>query len=119
MNKETRKVISSIFFWLLILVIFVYLMFPFYWALISALKPEAELIRTPTTYYPHNPTFQNFQAVLQSGDFEPCEEVQRSVWGGDDLEVVAASHLSAAVHAGDLVTSHVLMSGPTKVSQHG
>ena len=69
MSKETRKVISSIFFWLLILVIFVYLMFPFYWALISALKPEAELIRTPTTYYPHNPTFQNFQAVLQSGDF--------------------------------------------------
>ena len=69
MSKETRKVISSIFFWLLILVIFVYLMFPFYWALISALKPESELIRTPTTYYPHNPTLQNFQAVLQSGDF--------------------------------------------------
>ena len=69
MNKETRKVLSSIFFWLLILVIFVYLMFPFYWATISALKPESELIRTPTTYYPHNPTLQNFQAVLQSGDF--------------------------------------------------
>ena len=69
MSKETRKVIGSIFFWLLILVIFVYLMFPFYWALISALKPESELIRTPTTYYPHNPTLQNFQAVLQSGDF--------------------------------------------------
>ena len=69
MSKETRKVISSIFFWLLILVIFVYLMFPFYWATISALKPESELIRTPTTYYPHNPTLQNFQAVLQSGDF--------------------------------------------------
>ena len=69
MSKGTRKVISSIFFWLLILVIFVYLMFPFYWATISALKPESELIRTPTTYYPHNPTLQNFQAVLQSGDF--------------------------------------------------
>ena len=69
MSKETRKVIGRIFFWLLILIIFVYLMFPFYWAFISALKPEGELIRTPTTYYPHNPTFQNFQAVLQSGDF--------------------------------------------------
>ncbi len=69
MSKETRKVIGSIFFWLLILIIFVYLMFPFYWATISALKPESELIRTPTTYYPHNPTLQNFQAVLQSGDF--------------------------------------------------
>ncbi len=69
MSKETRKVISNIFFWLLIVVIFVYLMFPFYWAFISALKPESELIRTPTTYYPHDPTLQNFRAVLQSGDF--------------------------------------------------
>ena len=69
MNKGTRKVVGNIFFWLLIGIIFIYLMFPFYWAFISALKPEAELIRTPTTYYPHNPTWQNFQAVLRSGDF--------------------------------------------------
>ena len=69
MNKGTRKVVGNIFFWLLIGIIFIYLMFPFYWAFISALKPEAELIRTPTTYYPHNPTWQNFQSVLRSGDF--------------------------------------------------
>ena len=36
-------------------------------------------------------------------ELKRCEEVQRSVWGFDDLEVMAASHLSAAVHAGGLV----------------
>ena len=69
MNKGATKVLSNIFFWLLIAIIFIYLMFPFYWAFISALKTEAELIRTPTTYFPHDPTWQNFRAVLQSGDF--------------------------------------------------
>ncbi len=36
-------------------------------------------------------------------DLSLCEEVQRSVWGFSDLEVLAASHLSAAVHAGGLM----------------
>ncbi|MDZ7705136.1 MAG: carbohydrate ABC transporter permease [Trueperaceae bacterium] len=69
MSKETRQRIASFFFWLLIIFIFVYLMFPFYWATISALKPEQELIRTPTTYFPQNLTLQNFRAVFQNGQF--------------------------------------------------
>lgn len=43
------------------------------------------------------------RALTQIDDLKRCEEVQRSVWGFGDLEVVAASHLSAAVHAGGLV----------------
>ena len=69
MNKETRKAIGSFFFYLLIIVIFIYLMFPFYWATISALKPESELIRTPATFWPQNPTLQNFSAVLSNDRF--------------------------------------------------
>lgn len=69
MNKETQKVIGSIFFYLLIIVIFVYLMFPFYWATVSALKPESELIRTPATFWPQSPTLQNFSAVLSNDRF--------------------------------------------------
>ena len=69
MNKETKNVIGSIFFYLLIIVIFIYLMFPFYWATISALKPESELIRTPATFWPQNPTLQNFSAVMSNDRF--------------------------------------------------
>ena len=41
--------------------------------------------------------------LFHIGDLKRCEAVQRSVWGFSDLEVMAASHLSAAVHAGGLV----------------
>lgn len=69
MNKGASKVIGNVFFWLLIIVIFIYLMFPFYWAIVSALKTENELIRTPATYLPQNPTLRNFAAVFRNEDF--------------------------------------------------
>jgi trehalose/maltose transport system permease protein len=68
-SKRARKVVGQFFFWLLIAVIFVYLIFPFYWAFISALKTQAELIRTPATYWPQNPTLRNFEAVFQNRAF--------------------------------------------------
>jgi trehalose/maltose transport system permease protein len=68
-SKRLRKVVGQVFFWLLIAVIFVYLIFPFYWAFISALKTQAELIRTPATYWPQNPTLRNFEAVFQNRAF--------------------------------------------------
>lgn len=64
-----RKVIGQVFFYLLIVIIFIYLIFPFYWAIVSALKTQRELIQTPATYFPQNPTLENFVAVFQSGTF--------------------------------------------------
>lgn len=69
MSKSARQRIGQIFFWLLIIVIFFYLMFPFYWATVSALKTESELIRTPATLWPQNPTLQNFTAVFRNQAF--------------------------------------------------
>jgi trehalose/maltose transport system permease protein len=68
-RKRVTKVVGGILFWVLIVLIFVYLIFPFYWATISALKSQAELIRTPATYWPENPTLQNFRAVFQNTGF--------------------------------------------------
>ena len=69
MPKATRKLFGSVFFYLLVIAIFIYLMFPFYWALISALKPESELIRTPATFFPERITLINFEAVLSNPRF--------------------------------------------------
>ena len=69
MNKGTRKRVTNILFYLLIIVIAIYLIFPFYWALISALKSESELVRTPATFFPQDPTLVNFRAVLGNADF--------------------------------------------------
>lgn len=69
MSRAGRRTVGRIFFYLLIGVIFVYLMFPFYWAIVSALKTQAELIRTPATLWPDNPVLTNFRAVLSNDRF--------------------------------------------------
>jgi trehalose/maltose transport system permease protein len=68
-NKQTRKVIGQVLFYLLIVVIFIYLMFPFYWALISSLKSESELIATPATFWPNQIVWTNYVAIFQNTDF--------------------------------------------------
>ena len=69
MSKRQRALLGKIAFYLLIVAIFVYLVFPFYWALNSALKTQTELIQTPATYWPENPTLQNFRAVFANTNF--------------------------------------------------
>ncbi len=68
MNKR-KNIIGEIFFYLLIILIAIYLLFPFYWAIVSSLKDENELMRTPATWFPQNLTFKNYRAILQNTDF--------------------------------------------------
>jgi trehalose/maltose transport system permease protein len=56
-------------FWAVVVVIFVYSAFPFYWAFISSLKPEKELIQTPATFFPQTITLQNYQAIFRNDQF--------------------------------------------------
>ncbi len=69
MTRRQRRLFGQIAFWLLVAIIFIYLMFPFYWALVSALKSQPELIRTPATLWPENPVLTNFRAVLGNDRF--------------------------------------------------
>ncbi len=72
MAKQPVKLIDrlgQIGFGALVVLIFLYTIFPFYWALISALKPEAELIRTPATFFPETISFANFEAVFRNDKF--------------------------------------------------
>jgi trehalose/maltose transport system permease protein len=64
------KILKRGSFWLLIAVIFIYAVFPFYWALRSAFTPDGDLFKTPVQYFPSNPTLTNFRDVLSSGDFQ-------------------------------------------------
>jgi trehalose/maltose transport system permease protein len=63
------RVIERIGFYLLVLIILVYTIFPFYWAFISSIKPNNELFSVPVRYWPANPTFENYRLVLQTDDF--------------------------------------------------
>ena len=69
MTKASNSPVMRILFWVLVVLIFVYLMFPFYWAVVSALKSERELFQTPATLWPADPSLINFRAVLGNPAF--------------------------------------------------
>jgi trehalose/maltose transport system permease protein len=63
------RVLMKLPFWLLVLVIAVYALFPFYWALRSAITPDADLFATPLQYFPSHPTWAHFDDALSSSLF--------------------------------------------------
>ncbi|MBU0496222.1 MAG: carbohydrate ABC transporter permease [Chloroflexi bacterium] len=67
--KWIKNLLNRLSFWLLLGLIFVYLVFPFYWAIISSLKTEAELIQTPATFWPHHPVLDNYIAIFRNERF--------------------------------------------------
>ena len=74
--KQIQKVASQIAFWLAIILIAIYMLFPFYWAINSSLKTEFQLQMTPATFLPRTretlelaPTLQNYKAVFQNDRF--------------------------------------------------
>jgi trehalose/maltose transport system permease protein len=69
-RRPILHVLSRVGFYALIAVIFVYAVFPFYWALKSAFTVETELFKTPIQYVPSSPTLENFRNVLSSGFFQ-------------------------------------------------
>src|SRR4051795_4730642 len=64
------KVLIKVPFWFLIAAIFVYALFPFYWAIRSAFTPDGEQFSTPIDYWPANPTLDNFREVLSTSTFQ-------------------------------------------------
>ncbi len=90
-KRDFMYYFGRIAFSVVIVVIFVYSAFPFYWAFISSLKPEVELIQTPATFFPQRITFQNFEAIFRNDKF---------IRGLFNSTVVAISVVSLALICG-------------------
>ncbi len=56
-------------FYVLVLVIAVYCLFPFYWVLRSSFTPEVNLFQTPIKYFPSHPTLANYRGALSASFF--------------------------------------------------
>jgi trehalose/maltose transport system permease protein len=57
-------------FYLLVGGIVIFTVFPFFWAFVSSIKPDAELFATPVRYWPERPTLDHYRRVLENGDFQ-------------------------------------------------
>lgn len=75
-QRRRKKIWGRIGFWFLIVIIAIFLLFPFYWAINSSFKTEAQLRMTPATFIPRDPvsgdisiTFQNYEAAFQNETF--------------------------------------------------
>jgi trehalose/maltose transport system permease protein len=69
MSRSTKYVISRVLFYIVLAIIFVYIVFPFYWAFRSSISPNNELFATPVHYWPENPTLEHYIEVFTNGDF--------------------------------------------------
>lgn len=75
-TRQLRAKLTRLGFWLLIIVIAAFLLFPFYWAINSSLKTEPQLRMTPGTFVPRDPvtnkisiSFDNYRAVFRNDAF--------------------------------------------------
>jgi trehalose/maltose transport system permease protein len=62
-------IVNRVLFWIMIVMILVYTIFPFYWAIVSSLKPAGQLFDTPVAYWPKTVTLENYQSVFENPNF--------------------------------------------------
>ncbi len=68
-KTQVFKGLRDVCFVLLVVIILLYTMFPFYWAVVSSLKPPSELFSTPVLYWPSELRVDNYLAVFQGRPF--------------------------------------------------
>jgi len=75
-NKIAMKIIQRALFYFVLLIIVIYLLFPFYWALNSSFKSEAQLQMMPATFIPIDPVtgkisfnLINYRSVVENPEF--------------------------------------------------
>src|SRR6476660_8932596 len=68
-RSRTGRGLTRLPFYFLVILIFIYALFPFLWALRSAFTPDNALFATPLEYFPKHPTFDNFKGALQASFF--------------------------------------------------
>jgi trehalose/maltose transport system permease protein len=89
------RLLRKLPFWILIAVIAIYALFPFYWAVRSAFTPDVSLFTTPIQYFPKHPTLQHFRDVLSSNFFRRALLNSTLVAGAVTLLSLAVGSLSA------------------------
>lgn len=68
-KKHWLRPVLQVGFYILLIGIIFYCLFPFYWAIVSSLKPYNELVRTPVNYWPENPSLENYRTIFNRPEF--------------------------------------------------
>jgi trehalose/maltose transport system permease protein len=68
-RKPFTFYVGKLAFWILVALILIYTLFPFYWAIATSLKRSSDLFKTPVPYWPDPITWDNYRAVFRDDDF--------------------------------------------------
>ncbi len=68
-RKKPMAYVQRGMFWLLIIMIILYTIFPFYWAIVTSLTPNSRLYDTPARYFPSQIDWSHYRYVLRNDDF--------------------------------------------------
>ena len=63
------RAVNRTLFWALVAFILIYTIFPFFWALMAAIKPNEDIAATPTRYFPSSLYWDNLEYVFENGNF--------------------------------------------------
>lgn len=64
MSRKMKKRIGRVLLYLAVIMIVVVVVAPFAWMVISSISTKAELLHRPMRWFPENPTFENYAAML-------------------------------------------------------
>lgn len=64
-KEKTKKIISSIFIYIFLVLVAIYIVFPFYWMIITSLKSTQELDSLNVTYFPKKIIWSNYPEAMR------------------------------------------------------
>lgn len=64
-KEKTKKIISSIFIYIFLILVAIYIVFPFYWMIITSLKSTQELDSLNVTYFPKKIIWSNYPEAMR------------------------------------------------------
>jgi trehalose/maltose transport system permease protein len=94
-SRSARRTLGRIAFYLLMAVIVLYTVFPFYWAIVSSLRPGSDL--TSTTLIPQTPAWDNYVSVFREQPFG--RNILNSVFVAVSTVVLSLALAVAAAYA--------------------
>lgn len=90
-----RKIVGKILFYLLVAVIIVYTVFPFYWAIVSSLKSGSALYSVEP--FPRHPEWSNYTAIFREQPF--ARNILNSILVATSVVVVSLALAITASYA--------------------
>jgi trehalose/maltose transport system permease protein len=94
---KVGKVVSRGLFFLLVGVILLYILFPFYWAARTSFMPDSDIYLTPVQYWPNNFTFQHYINAFSETTF--VRSILNSAIVGISATIIAILIGSSASYA--------------------